>query len=75
MEIILVGTICFFAVVCFLTLVMSLSTSQDSRPHGTRESYPLCDTDGKSYGNQCAFCREVVKSNGRFAVQHTGKCR
>uniref|UniRef100_A0A8D0DW31 Kazal-like domain-containing protein n=1 Tax=Salvator merianae TaxID=96440 RepID=A0A8D0DW31_SALMN len=63
--------------VCLITSMTTVDCSlyKDSGPYCTRESYPLCGTDGKTYGNQCAFCREVVKSNGKLAVQYMGKCK
>nr|XP_012996402.1 serine protease inhibitor Kazal-type 6 isoform X2 [Cavia porcellus] len=40
----------------------------------TRESNPHCGSDGQTYGNKCAFCKAVAKSNGKISLKHHGKC-
>ncbi|XP_005380699.1 PREDICTED: serine protease inhibitor Kazal-type 6 [Chinchilla lanigera] len=40
----------------------------------TRESDPHCGSDGQTYGNQCAFCKAVVKNDGKIYLKHHGKC-
>ncbi|XP_057645266.1 serine protease inhibitor Kazal-type 6 [Chionomys nivalis] len=40
----------------------------------TRESDPLCGSDGLTYGNKCAFCKALAKSSGKINLKHRGKC-
>nr|XP_048275480.1 serine protease inhibitor Kazal-type 6-like isoform X1 [Myodes glareolus] len=40
----------------------------------TRESDPLCGSDGQTYGNKCAFCKALAKSSGKINLKHHGKC-
>uniref|UniRef100_K7GEP1 Kazal-like domain-containing protein n=1 Tax=Pelodiscus sinensis TaxID=13735 RepID=K7GEP1_PELSI len=46
----------------------------DDGMYCTRESDPHCGTDGMTYGNKCAFCKAVKKSQGSIGLRHIGKC-
>ncbi|XP_049729966.1 serine protease inhibitor Kazal-type 9-like [Elephas maximus indicus] len=35
---------------------------------------PICGSDGHTYGNDCVFCDEVVKTNGKLKFAHFGTC-
>ncbi|XP_076411307.1 serine protease inhibitor Kazal-type 6 isoform X1 [Peromyscus maniculatus bairdii] len=47
---------------------------RDPKTFCTRESDPLCGSDGQTYGNKCAFCKALVKSSGKINLKHHGKC-
>ncbi|XP_059102222.1 serine protease inhibitor Kazal-type 6 isoform X2 [Peromyscus eremicus] len=47
---------------------------RDPKTFCTRESDPLCGSDGQTYGNKCAFCKAMVKSSGKINLKHHGKC-
>ncbi|XP_037658247.1 serine protease inhibitor Kazal-type 6 [Choloepus didactylus] len=50
------------------------SEFRDPKVYCTRESNPHCGSDGQTYGNQCAFCKAVMKSGGKINLKHHGKC-
>nr|XP_034960856.1 serine protease inhibitor Kazal-type 6-like [Zootoca vivipara] len=50
------------------------SEFDNNEPYCTRESNPHCGTDGQTYGNKCAFCKAVEKSNGSLGLLHMGRC-
>uniref|UniRef100_A0A673SXQ9 Serine peptidase inhibitor Kazal type 9 n=1 Tax=Suricata suricatta TaxID=37032 RepID=A0A673SXQ9_SURSU len=35
---------------------------------------PICGSDGKTYGNDCFFCSEVLKTNNKLKFVRFGKC-
>ncbi|XP_014305951.1 serine protease inhibitor Kazal-type 9-like [Myotis lucifugus] len=35
---------------------------------------PICGSDGKTYGNDCFFCSEVVKTDNKLKFVHFGRC-
>ncbi|XP_028633067.1 serine protease inhibitor Kazal-type 6 isoform X1 [Grammomys surdaster] len=47
---------------------------RDPKVFCTRESDPLCGSDGQTYGNKCAFCKALEKSSGKINLKHRGKC-
>uniref|UniRef100_A0A8C5NW60 Serine peptidase inhibitor, Kazal type 6 n=1 Tax=Jaculus jaculus TaxID=51337 RepID=A0A8C5NW60_JACJA len=47
---------------------------RDPKVFCTRESNPLCGSDGQTYGNKCSFCKAMVKSDGKINLKHHGKC-
>uniref|UniRef100_A0A8C6RG86 Serine peptidase inhibitor, Kazal type 6 n=1 Tax=Nannospalax galili TaxID=1026970 RepID=A0A8C6RG86_NANGA len=47
---------------------------RDPKVFCTRESDPLCGSDGQTYGNKCAFCKAMAKSAGKINLKHRGKC-
>ncbi|XP_073097782.1 sperm-associated acrosin inhibitor-like [Manis javanica] len=45
------------------------------QPHFcTRETDPVCATDGQTYSNRCVFCSEKLENNGKFEFSHYGAC-
>uniref|UniRef100_A0A8C8TJX3 Predicted gene 10267 n=1 Tax=Peromyscus maniculatus bairdii TaxID=230844 RepID=A0A8C8TJX3_PERMB len=40
----------------------------------TREYYPVCGTNDRTYFNKCAFCIAYRESNGKIKFKHYGKC-
>uniref|UniRef100_A0A452TGZ5 Double-headed protease inhibitor, submandibular gland n=1 Tax=Ursus maritimus TaxID=29073 RepID=A0A452TGZ5_URSMA len=40
----------------------------------TREYYPVCATNGKTYGNRCVFCLAMIESGNKFKLSHFGEC-
>ncbi|XP_049641202.1 serine protease inhibitor Kazal-type 6-like [Suncus etruscus] len=64
---------------CFISGVFSQGQIDcgefgDPKVYCTRESNPLCGSDGQTYGNKCAFCKAVTKSGGKINLKHHGKC-
>ncbi|XP_020010408.1 serine protease inhibitor Kazal-type 6-like isoform X1 [Castor canadensis] len=47
---------------------------RDPKVFCTRESNPHCGSDGQTYGNKCAFCKAMAKSNGKISLKHHGAC-
>uniref|UniRef100_A0A2K5PYH0 Serine peptidase inhibitor Kazal type 9 n=1 Tax=Cebus imitator TaxID=2715852 RepID=A0A2K5PYH0_CEBIM len=35
---------------------------------------PICGSDGKTYNNDCFFCSQVKKTDGKLKFVHFGKC-
>ncbi|XP_037364220.1 serine protease inhibitor Kazal-type 9-like [Talpa occidentalis] len=35
---------------------------------------PICGSDGKTYDNDCFFCRETEKTDNKLKFVHFGKC-
>ncbi|XP_055243381.1 serine protease inhibitor Kazal-type 9 isoform X1 [Gorilla gorilla gorilla] len=35
---------------------------------------PICGSDGKTYKNDCFFCSQVKKTDGKLKFVHFGKC-
>ncbi|XP_002744390.1 serine protease inhibitor Kazal-type 9 [Callithrix jacchus] len=35
---------------------------------------PICGSDGKTYNNDCFFCSQVKKSDGKLKFVHFGRC-
>ncbi|KAM7163151.1 serine protease inhibitor Kazal-type 6-like [Macrochelys suwanniensis] len=46
----------------------------DDGMYCTRESNPHCGTNGMTYGNKCAFCKAVKRSQGSIRLKHLGSC-
>ncbi|XP_031222160.1 ovomucoid-like [Mastomys coucha] len=46
------------------------------RPIGmcTREYFPVCATNGRTYFNKCTFCLAYRENGGSFTMSHFGKC-
>ncbi|XP_053423416.1 serine protease inhibitor Kazal-type 6-like [Nycticebus coucang] len=65
---------CFFSVVFGQGEQTNCDEFHDPKIYCTRESNPLCGSDGQTYGNKCAFCKAVMKSGGKITLMHYGKC-
>ncbi|EDL84755.1 similar to vitellogenin-like 1 precursor (predicted) [Rattus norvegicus] len=40
----------------------------------TREYFPVCATNGRTYFNKCTFCLAYRESGGSFTMSHYGRC-
>ncbi|KAM7320250.1 hypothetical protein ACRRTK_020693 [Alexandromys fortis] len=40
----------------------------------TREYFPVCGTNGRTYANKCIFCIAYKKTSGSINLAHYGKC-
>nr|CAE51414.1 TPA: vitellogenin-like 1 precursor [Mus musculus] len=40
----------------------------------TREYFPVCATNGRTYFNKCIFCLAYRENDGSFIMSHLGKC-
>ncbi|XP_032951931.1 sperm-associated acrosin inhibitor-like [Rhinolophus ferrumequinum] len=40
----------------------------------TKERDQVCATNGKTYGNECYFCTDMIKSQRTFGFLRFGKC-
>ncbi|KAM6148953.1 serine protease inhibitor Kazal-type 6 [Erethizon dorsatum] len=65
---------CFFSGVFTQGVQVDCSKFSDPKFFCTRESNPHCGSDGQTYGNKCAFCKAVAKSDGKISLKHQGKC-
>ncbi|XP_023571034.1 serine protease inhibitor Kazal-type 6 [Octodon degus] len=65
---------CFFPGVFTQGKQVDCSVFNDPKFFCTRESNPHCGSDGKTYGNKCALCKAMAKSDGKISLKHLGKC-
>ncbi|XP_021485467.1 seminal plasma acrosin inhibitor A1-like [Meriones unguiculatus] len=40
----------------------------------TKDYFPVCGTNGRTYFNRCLFCYSYKKNYGKFTLAHYGKC-
>ncbi|CAH7015926.1 ovomucoid [Phodopus roborovskii] len=52
----------------------TLCSSYSPKGYCTREYYPVCGNNGKTYGNKCTFCVAHRNSGGSIKFSHYGKC-
>ncbi|XP_052011261.1 ovomucoid-like [Apodemus sylvaticus] len=45
------------------------------RGYCTREYFPVCATNGRTYFNKCTFCLAYRENGGSFTMSHFGTCR
>ncbi|XP_055478433.1 serine protease inhibitor Kazal-type 6-like [Psammomys obesus] len=72
----LVSNLCFFSFSGAFSQGGQINCGEfrDPKVFCTRESDPLCGSDGQTYGNKCSFCKALAKSSGKINLKHHGKC-
>nr|XP_055034417.1 protease inhibitor 2-like [Misgurnus anguillicaudatus] len=41
----------------------------------TKDYYPVCGTDGVTYGNECRLCLQRQRTGEDIQIAYRGKCR
>ncbi|XP_022265021.1 ovomucoid-like [Canis lupus baileyi] len=58
--------------------ILNVKPNCEKHPPGqndcTTDLYPVCASNGNTYGNLCAFCTEKRKSGEKFTFLHFGAC-
>ncbi|XP_005069108.1 ovomucoid-like [Mesocricetus auratus] len=52
----------------------NMCSKYDSKGYCTKEYYPVCASDGETYGNRCTFCIAHRKSGGSITFIRNGEC-